>query len=596
MKAWTLAPLFFLLSMSLFAQEQMVLRLNEKGLMKILKLGLQYNSGEKGSRTLIIPKNIYKFTVPKANLVSNPIVPIINEISDLNMRRDLDFYFNTSDIKVSGTADEKSLKAQIFNSNENGFDLKLSLNLPSLTVNGAKLSLCEDKQRNSKNCGSGLKATISNLRIATRGRPVSLSIVLRLRTDGKVARVSVRSVDSNLEGKYAPALDINFQSLEVPRIAIVINGEETELDTSRLKEQLLNYRSYLGKKLLSFAGEFIANDVAEMLNVYLVNKSIATSFQLYRKNNPVKFDEFLSDREYGRIDNTYFRPSYYVPKAQPSFLEEIADLIQKAQVDVALKDISTPGNKDVQLSGLLNFMLNGKEIRVRNTLANSNRTLPALNLSTQRNSDLNLAISEPLLNGILDVANSQNLFQKIFEATSPVPGFSVRNVKLHFNGNRSIIAVVNAQIDLKKISSKGVTQWFKNRIAAWLERNNNNSIIYFPIEVSVMPSFTKLKNGHAGLDLKVLSPFNYAELPNRFHYPSNVPEMTETVKDGVMEELRASLEPHTNKTYSVDLTKFLNKSGVIFHPKAISISQGAYLLMNLDIADLKFNSKNPNQR
>lgn len=596
MKAWTLAPLLFLLSLSLFAQEQMVLRLNEKGIMKILKLGLQYNSGEKGSRTLIIPKNIYKFTVPRANLVSNPIVPIINEISDLNMNRDLDFYFNTSDIRVSGAADSKSLKAQIFNSTENGFDLKLSLSLPNLTVRGSELSLCEDKQRNYKRCGSGLKATLTNLRIATRGRPVTLSIVLRLRTDGKVARVSVRSVDSNLEGKYAPTLDINFDSLNVPRIAIVINGVESELDTSRLKDQLLNYRSYLGKKLLAFAGEFIANDVAEMLNIYLINKEVATSFQLYRKDNPVHFDEFLSDREFGRVDNTYVSPFYYVAKPQPSLMEEIADLIQKAQVDVALKNISTPGNKDVELSGVLNFMLNGKEIRVQNTLGNSNRRLPPINLSNQRNSDLNLAISEPLLNGILDVANSQNLFQKIFETTSPVPGFSIRNVKIHFNGNRSLIAVINARIDLKKLSSKGVKQWFKNRIAAWLERNNNNSIIYFPIEVSVIPSFTRLKNGQAGLDLKVLSPFNYSELPNRFHYPSNVPEMTETVKDGVMEELRASLEPHTNKTYSVDLTKFLNKSGVVFHPKAISITQGAYLLMNLDIADLKFNSKNPNKR
>lgn len=596
MKAWLITPLLFLFTMSGFAQEQMVLRLNEKGLLKILELGLQYNSASKGSRTLVIPENIYKFTIPKSQITSNPIIPVVNEISDLNLNRDLDFYFNTSDIKVSGAVDTKSLKAQIFNSVENGFDLKLTLSLPQISVNGKSLSLCEDKARYSKSCGSGLKATLNNLKISTKFHPIVLSIVLRLKTDGKVARVLVRSVTSNLEGKNSPGLNINLQSVVIPRIAVVINGQETELDTSRLKDQILNYRTFLGKKLLSFAADFIANDVAEMLNVYLVNKAVATSYQLYRKDHPVLFDEFLSDREYGRVDNTYVRPFYYAPKPQPAFLEEIADLIEKAQVDLALKKISTPGNKDVELSGLLNFMLNDRVIKVNNKLGNSKRSLPALNLSSERNHDLNLAISEPLLNGILDVANSQKLFQKIFESSSAVPGFSIRNVKFHFSGNRAMVAVVNAQVDLKKLTSKGAKQWFKNRIAAWLERNNNNSVIYFPIEVSIIPTISKFKNGNAGLNLKVLSPFNYAELPNRFNYPSNVPEMTETVKDGVMEELRESLEPYTNKTYSVDMTKFLNKSGVIFSPRKISITQGAYLLMNLDITDIKFNSKNPNQR
>lgn len=596
MKAWILAPLFILFSLTVPAQEQMVMRINEQGFLKLFRLALQYNSGQKGSQTLIIPQNTYKFTIPKSQINSNPIVPIVSEISDINLQRDLDFYLNTSDIQVSGAIDSKSLKTQIFNSSEKGFDLKLSLNLTQISVKGESLSLCEDKLRNSLRCGNGLKATIGDLSIATKSRPVILSIVLRLRTDGKVARVSVRSVDSNLDHKSAPALNINFNSLQIPRIAIVINGEETELDTSRLREQILNYRTFLGKKLLSFSADFIANDLAEMINVYLVNKEVATAFQLYSKNNLANFDEFLSERELGRVDNTYLRPNYYVPKAQPSLMEELTDLIQQAQVGLSLKKISTPGNKDIELSGLLDFVLNGRHIRVSNTLGNSKRILPSLNLSSHRNSDLNLAISEPLINGVLDVANSQNLFQQIMNSTAPVPGFSIRNVKLHFSGNRYMVAVMNAQVDLKKLNSKGVKQWFKNRIAAWLERNNNNSVIYFPIEVGIVPSFKRLSNGHMGLDIRVLSPFNYAELPNRFNYPSNVPEMTETVKDGVMEELRGSLEPYTNKTYSVDLSKFLNKSGVIFNPKNISIDQGAYLLLDLDIADIKFNSKNPNRR
>jgi len=605
MKSWKLALILSLFSGQLFAQEQMALRLNEQGIMKILRMAVQYNTATKESRTVSIPQNIYKFTIPKSQLLSNPIIPVVNEISDLNMNRDLDFYFNTSEIKLSGSVDAKSLKSTIFNSSDTGFDLKLSLNLPQVVVTGAKLSLCEDKQRNTKNCGSGLKATMNQLKITTVSRPVILTMVLRLKTDGKVARVTVRSVDSNLDDKLAPGLDINFKSLDIPRIAIVINGQETELDTSRLKGEILKRKSFLAKKLLAFAGDFVANDVAEMINVYLVNKSVATSYQVFKKdnNNLPKFDEFIEARQnYNLPDGTYVRPPVMLyttlPQVDPmaNLMGLFSDIIRNAQLGISLKKISTPGNKDVELSGLVSFMLNNKRINVRNSLGNSNRKLPALNLDAQRNNDISLAISEPLINGALDVANSTHLFQELFESLSPVPGFSIKSVKLHFQNERAFVAVVNAQVDLKKLKSKGVKSWFKNKIAAWLERNNNDAVIYFPIEVAVAPIIKKLPNGGTGLDLKVFSPFNYVNLPNRFNYPSNVPDMTETVKDGVMDELKESLQDHVNKTYSVDLTKFLNQSGVVFQPKSISINQNAYLMMNLDIVDIKFNSKNPNQR
>lgn len=570
--------------------------MNEQGIIKTLRMAVQYNTATKESRTVVIPKNIYKFTIPKEKLLSNPIIPVINEISDLDLTKDLNFYLNTSDIKVNGDVDVKSIKAVISNSSDKGFDVRLTLNLPQVSIDGSSLSLCEDKKKNSKDCGNGLKATLSNLKISTAKRPVTISAVLRLRTNGKVARVSVVSVESNLDDKKSPQLNINFKSITIPRIAIVINGQETELDTSRLKEEILNRKEFLASKLLDFAGQFIASDLAEMLNVYLVNKEVATSYQVYRKDSPIHFNEFVNDPKLSEGIRYSRQPVVIQNNPMSEMMAQLSDIIRNAQVDIALKKLSTPLDKDIELAGLVNFVLNGREIVVRDRLGNSNRQLPKLDLSSQRNNDINLAISEPLINGALDVANSTNLFQEIFEKLSPVPGFSIRSVKLHFSGNNALVAVVNAQVDLKKLKSTNIKQWFKNTIAVWLERNNNNSVIYFPIEVSVIPFFKPLPNGSTGLDLKVLSPFNYTELPNRFNYPTNVPNMTKTVKDGVMEELKVSLEPHTNKTYSIDLTKFLNQSGVVFLPKSISINQGAYLMMNLDIVDIKFNSKNPSKR
>lgn len=598
MRPWSIALSLMLVTGNLFAQEQMALRLNENGMMKILRMAVQYNTAAKGGRTVVIPQNLYKFTLKKETLNSNPIIPVINEISDLNLNRDLDFYLNTSDIKITGDVDEKSLKMSIFNSKETGFDLKLSLNLPQIVVTAPRLTLCEDKKKNTKECGSGLKTTVSNLKIQTKSRPVVLTAVLRLKTDGKVARVSVQSVTSNLEGKSAPVLDINFQSITVPKISIVIDGQETELDTSRLKDEILKRKAFLAGKLMSFAADFITSDLAEMINVYLVNKQIATSYQVYRKEGLLRFNEFLSNRNDFPLKNNYVRPALNAEEKDPMavIMAQISEVIRNAQVDVSLKKIVTPQNKDIELAGLMNFVLNSRPMTIKNTLGNSKRPLPALDLATHRAHDINLAISEPLINGAMDLVNSTGLYQEVFEALADVKGFSIRSIKFHFVDDKYMVAVVNSQVDLKKLQSSGISAWLKNKLAAYLERNNNNAVIYFPIEVGVVPVFKSLPNGGAGIDLKVMSPFNYAELPNRFNYPSNVQNMTEIVKDGVMEKLRENLSPYVNKTYNVDLSKFLNQSGVVFLPKSISINQGAYLLMNMDIVDIKFNSKNPNLR
>jgi hypothetical protein len=72
--------------------------------------------------------------------------------------------------------------------------------------------------------------------------------------------------------------------------------------------------------------------------------------------------------------------------------------------------------------------------------------------------------------------------------------------------------------------------------------------------------------------------------------------MTDIVRDGVMKKLQESLLKHVNKNYTLDVSRFMNQSGVIFQPKYIGVTQGAYLMMNLDIADIKFNSQNPGLR
>ncbi len=601
MKSWIITFCLSCLSWGVLAQEQLALRLNENGMLKIMEMALKYNTSTPESRTVLIPMNVYDFKLPKEQLLSNPIVSVVNEISNLDLRSDLNFHLSTTDIKITGDVDHKSLKTTIFNSKENGFDLRLSISLPKIEVRGAQLSLCEDRHRSSKKCGNGLQATLSDVKITTKNKPVSITAVLRLRTDGNVARLKVLSVESNLESKQSPTIDVNFKSVVVPRIAIVINGQETELDTSRLKNEIMKRKTFLGTKLLSFAADFIASDLAEMVNVYLVNQQIATSWRVYEKDSPVKFIDYINLPErYGQLVRDYVRPMLNgsAQKTDPidSMMRQIADVIHHAQVDLSLRKIATPGNKDIELTGLLSFVLNNRSMNIQNTLGNSDRRLPKLNLSSHRTEDINLAISEPLINGALDLVNSTGLFQELFNEFAKVQGFSIVNVKLHFNPDESFSVIVNSSVDLKKLHSGNIAQWLKNRIASFLERNNNGAVIYFPIQIDVQPGFKTLPDGTMSLSLFVKSPFENDGLINTFGYETNVGKMHEIVRKGVMEELKVSLSDFTQKSYEIDLSQFMNQSGVEFKPKLITIDQSAYLLLNLEIADIKFNSKNPNLR
>ncbi|MFL5785072.1 MAG: hypothetical protein ACJ76H_10705 [Bacteriovoracaceae bacterium] len=588
--------LLLALSFSVMAQDQMAVRVNEKGILKSMLMALKYNTNQQNARSFAIPANLYKFTVPRSTMASNPVVQILNEVSNVNLNRDLDFYLHTAAINVTGNVNPQSLRTEITNSGTNGFDFKLSVSIPSVVATGPNISLCEDRVKGVKKCGNGLKATVANLRINTTGRPVTLSATMRLRTDNGVARVKVIKVSSNLESKAGPGLNVNFGSVTVPPISIIVDGVETRLDTSKIRNEVVKRKSFLAQKLMSFAADFIADDLAEMLNVYLVHRSVVTSWEVFRKDYPVTFDEYLSNHH---VQGQYQRhplPAQVRTRPGGAIEQQIADIIKNAQVRVALSRISTPMNKDIELYGQLGLMLNNHVMNVRNTLGNSNRQLPGLNLNGQRTSDLNFAFSEPLINGALDLVNSTGLYQEVFNKLSPTPGFTIKNVKLHFTPRNTGVLIVNSQVDLNKLKSAGIAEWLKNLIAAWLERNNNKSVIYFPIEIEVTPSLVRAANGGVNLNMHLGSPFENNGLSNDFHYPSNVDRMTNIVRDGVMKKLKESLLQHVNKTYTLDVSRFMNQSGVVFRPNYVGVTQSAYLMMNLDIVDIKFSGMNPGIR
>ena len=96
--------------------------------------------------------------------------------------------------------------------------------------------------------------------------------------------------------------------------------------------------------------------------------------------------------------------------------------------------------------------------------------------------------------------------------------------------------------------------------------------------------------------IKIKSVFSGGSLLNTFKYPSNVGDMFNVVRKAVLTKLHDQLDKYADKSFEIDLKKFLNQSGVEFMPKSITFNNAAYMFVNLDIKDIKFDSLNPNKK
>ncbi|GEM_PF-1118355 len=598
------------------AQEQLAVRVSDKGLIKTMEMAVRYGSGGKKGTTYTIPKDLYSFKIKAKDLLANPIVPLLNEISNLNLKKDLPFYLETSPIVIKGKVDEKSVTSKIVKQSKDGFDVQISVNVPSLTVTASDLSLCETKTK-SKRCGAGLKASVKNLSIGLKGVPVRLSATFRVKTKADIAKVQLLGITTNLKAKNGPKLAINFGQVIVPPIYISINNQETELDTSKLRNEIIKRKEFLSEELVDFAAEFMSSDMAELVNSYLMKEALRTSVTVidYQKPTPSynEFDYDLNRYPKAAVDNTYvYIPKYKYDlgtkspltfnnqKADPikEILAEITKVVHSAQMKMEVASITTPYAKDIELAGNVEFSLNKQSMKVVNRIANSNRPLPDLDLSSYRSNDVTLALSEPVLNAALDLVAKNNIYQLLLDKYAGVQGFYVKNVKIHFSSKdhqdlSKIYIVANAQVDLNKISSNGALSWVKNKIGAWLERNNNNSVIYFPLQLEIIPTLSRDSAGAVVLKARVNSPFKSNNiLKNDYHYASNVPAATATVRDSVIAELKKSFDGFVNKDYTIDLSSFLNEAGVVYVPKTVTVWDSGYLILGIDIKDINFNQLN----
>ncbi|MBY0517419.1 MAG: hypothetical protein K2P81_10945 [Bacteriovoracaceae bacterium] len=594
------------------AQDQMMIRVNHTGVIQIMRMALKYNQQGQGKPGFKIPRGIYSFSIPRSQVANNPIIKILNEISDVNFNRDYPFYITNSDVTVVGEIDESSLRSAVSNYTDKGFDLKLTFSIDKLSLKVADLSMCETKY--GSRCGKGLKASFNNVGISMKsGSRISMSTDFKVVFEADQARLKLVKATSNLGQANGPKLDISIGGVTIPPISIVINGQEAQLDTSALKDEILQYKAFLAQKLLSFAGEFIAEDMAEMVNKALKNECIPTQLRVLEmgsEDKPATFGGFTPVPYVIVADNTrvYRRP---LPpelmryrgdiKAPPTYMEllqqDLANIIKSARVDIKLKSIRTPVNQDIEIRANGSLKMNRRFWNVQNTVGHSTRVLPALNIDTtvSRNDHFAVVIAEPVINAASDLFSSIGVYQKVLDSQVKMGGVYVDSIKVHFkNGSTQatdkIYLIANAKVNLREMDADGVWAWIKKALAVWLERNNNNAILRFPIQIEAIPRIVQTSTG-IKLMLRVNSPFaSENALKNDFNYPNNVTSATSIVRSTVMDLLRENLASNTNKEFEIPLDSYLSQKGVTVTPKSIRMINSAYMMVSADLKDLDFSA------
>lgn len=603
------------LSLSLMAQDQMMVRVNHEGIVTVMKKALEYNQGGGNGSGFKIPRGIYDLKVKRADLASNPIIQVLQEISDVNFNRDFPFYMYNSAVDVDGSIDTETLKSAVSNYTSRGFDLKLSFSVNKLSLKGSEISICEKKS--GSRCGKGLKATIRNAGISLRnGNRINVVGDFRVDLSNNQAKVKLIKVTSNLNGRNAPQINITMGEVVVPPVSILINGQEAFLDTSSLRSEILNYRTFLSRKLLEFSAEFIAEDLAELVNIALQNQCLPTQLrvlEIANEDRPAPNGGYQLERHVVAADNTrVVLPRVHFPSNLPSFRGEfqapptymemlqmdLATIIKSARFDINLKNIRTPLDKDIEIRANGSFVLNNRRWSVGSTVGNTTRRLPNLNMDTviNRKDHFAVAIGEPMLNASLDLLNNVGVFQKVLDAQDGTGGVYINSIKAHFKSGATpsqdrLFLVANARINLREISTDGVGSWIRRSIAVWLERNNNNSVLYFPIQFEITPRFVNQPNGSVKLFMRLNSPFsNATTLRNDYGYPNNVTSATSTVRNSVIDILKESLGGNANREFEFPLDSYLNLKGVSLKPKSIRMIQSGYFMVSADVKDINFNA------
>ena len=591
--------------------EHVGLKIKNTGFLKLLNSALDnYTHGDSISdreTEVQIPNGTLEQVIEKEFFQQNPVIQKMQQFIFMNLDKDLKYNVKWSPVNIRSNISNK--KVSIEGEDDKNIDIAIRFDIDNFSLWGNSIEVIEKgiRYQNGRPEG-GLYGKFENFEVSLRSDS-KIHAVAILKVNLKDSNASIqfakmysnlrkpqRQLDKDIYSKYnipvnPPRFFVNFQNFFMPPPVLVIDGESFEIDIQKIEDVILEEKTFIAKKLVAMAGDFLANDLQKFLN---------ESF--FTKLNNVSASIKLID---------FYEPYPTCEEVESSdLMNELQDLMKsmvyETKVQLDIDKLKAPLKEDLEVSFKTDLSLNEKGLKVFPYIHNNKAILGELEYSSPSNAlnadyDIAFAISEPLMNTFLKAAKDNNIYQDIIDKFMPLPGVKIQGVNMHFvsvtdasNADSAIDVVLQVEVNFDKLDYKSETSswtswftdtmaWSKNQIAAVLE----NGKVYFPLQIRIYPKLV-FKNNRYVIQLNATSPLNYKGIKNHYDYPYK--KMYSIVEDGIIERIKSDLVPQLKSIPEIDITPYLDMAGMQLKPIDVFVKNSGHLILRLKVKEMDLSS------
>jgi hypothetical protein len=528
-----------------------------------------------------------------------PLIDIVQELAALDLGQPFLFAVTSNAGTAKSLVKSEDVKIELLAADKNAFILSLATTISGIDVSIPKLSVCDGNACTKKS----LRADINGISIKqVNGTFLKVSAKLKISIINGIASASLYDLVTNLGKKSGPQIYVNFASLKVPPVSIIINDQATTMDTSSLRDMILEYKTDIAHKIIEQAANIMKNDVQKILNGFLKGKNFSTNVagNYQKPYEPIEIPKpvYVAER-----DNTYVyrppmpnlkpKPIVPEPSVQEKIISELMRMVDSADFGLSVSKIAAANNR-LDLAFNPNLAINGQSMIVPIYIGNGayDRELaPLIYSSAPLDYNVAVGISESLINAIVSTPeDSLDMMNYILSRTGDFRGIQVNypGVKFHIL-NKKIYIVANLHITLDNVPTKGALETFKKWLAGISEMfHETHGHLKFPLEIALTPSVVS-QNGEKFLKLIPTSPVTGANLNNTFGYYSNINKATGALKDKVVDEIKTAVGKSFSKEILIPLKEMTNLSEVNVDPQALGVEPSGHLVIYGKIKSINLN-------
>lgn len=560
----------------LYANDDLALSVSKTASLKLLHQLIKASTTQNYEKVISIDPMTYNFSFPLSEINENTLVQQVTPFLKTNLvSENLRFQLKTSTTSVASSIDKDSLNVNIMESrspfNEIGFSL--SFDVSRVEFGAESMRLCE------RFCGgrNPNKVIVNNIEISTQK---SFKVILKMKMMRQKSSLKMKLISLDIPELMQQKFNIDFDEPILPPMTLLVDGERVELNF-QVREKLLEQKDLFSQKMMAIVQKYIANDVVQLMNNYLDTWSQSPAHELYclEKNKPY-VENVSPPRDNTLVSREYIsRPQVAAKK----ITDQLFEIIDSVKVDVSLQKIMS-NQSGITFVSDLEMMLNTSSYSSR-----INEGLSSILLPSRFNSDIGISLKRSYINHFFKRAREMNFLKQLNQILIGQKELDIEGVEVQFEKNNTLVLIMNLSIDLKKVSSRSLQDWIKNKAGVFLERHNNNSRIIFPLQIPLRINFEN-QSSRTSLVAQVGRIFDDTGEPfNTYMKRSNLNKVHPIVKKAVLEEIRNQLQEFEEEFYEIDVTQYFKHQNIEFVPRIIETSNEKGLLhIGLDLKRIRF--------